>query len=39
VQHADTLPALLEHGDMIVNNVEGMAEQLHAIVVLLEQQA
>ncbi len=39
VQHADTLPALLEHGDMIVNDVEGMAEQLHTIVVLLEQQA
>lgn len=38
VQHADTLPALLEHGDIIVNDVEGMAEQLHTIVALLEQQ-
>lgn len=39
VQHADTLPALLEHGDIIVHDVECMAEQLQTIVTLLEQQA
>lgn len=39
VQHASTLPALLEHGDIIVNDVECMAEQLQTIVTLLEQKA
>ncbi|HLZ56539.1 MAG TPA: trehalose-phosphatase [Ktedonosporobacter sp.] len=34
---ADTLPALLEHGDILINGVEGMAEQLQMIVTLLEQ--
>lgn len=38
VQHTDTIPALLEHGDIIVNGVEEMAEQLHSIVTSLEQQ-
>ena len=36
VQHASTLPALLEHGDIIVNDVERMAELLQTIVTLLE---
>jgi trehalose 6-phosphate phosphatase len=36
VQHTYTLPAMLEHGDIIVNDVEGMAEQLRAIVLQLE---
>lgn len=32
VQHADTLPALLENGDMVVQGVEGMALLLREIV-------
>lgn len=39
VQHAHTLPALLEHGDALVNDVVGMAAQLHEIVEQLEKQA
>lgn len=38
VQHANTLPALLEHGDVLVNDVAGMAAQLHTIVERLERQ-
>ncbi len=38
VQHASTLPALLEHGDLIVHDVKYMAEQLQTIVTFLEQQ-
>jgi trehalose 6-phosphate phosphatase len=36
VQDADTLPALLEHGDVMVDGVRRMAEQLHTIVTLLK---
>jgi trehalose 6-phosphate phosphatase len=32
VQHADTMPALLEHADSTVKGVEGMAQQLQAMV-------
>ncbi len=32
VQHADTLPALFEDGDMIVHGVRGMVDLLHEIV-------
>jgi trehalose 6-phosphate phosphatase len=36
VQHADTLPELLQHADSIVQGVEGMAQQLKEIVDRLE---
>lgn len=39
VQHAHTLPDLLEHGDALVDDVAGMAAQLHEIVEQLEKQA
>ena len=32
VQHRDTLPALLEHADTLVQGVEGMMQQLKEIV-------
>jgi len=32
VQHADTLPELLAHADIVVQEVEGMVELLHKIV-------
>jgi trehalose 6-phosphate phosphatase len=32
VQHADTLAELLDHADIVVQEVEGMVELLHAIV-------
>lgn len=32
VQHSDTLPALLEHADTLVQGVEGMIQQLREIV-------
>jgi trehalose 6-phosphate phosphatase len=35
VQHADTLPELLEHADCVVQGVEGMAELLREMVVML----
>lgn len=35
VQHHDTLPELLEHADIVVQEVEGMAELLTKIVQLL----
>lgn len=35
VQHNDTLPALLEHGDIVTQGVEHMAELLQNIVTLL----
>lgn len=35
VQAADTLPELLEHADLVVQGVEGMARLLHSIVELL----
>ena len=35
VQHADTLPILLEHGDIIVQGVEGMVKLLHEMVYLM----
>jgi trehalose 6-phosphate phosphatase len=38
VRHSDTLPALLEHADYVVNEVEGMAQLLHEIVTQLEKQ-
>ncbi|QBD74865.1 trehalose-phosphatase [Ktedonosporobacter rubrisoli] len=37
VRHAGTLPAMLEHGDYVVDDVAGMAELLHSIVDRLEQ--
>ncbi|HZR44012.1 MAG TPA: trehalose-phosphatase [Ktedonobacteraceae bacterium] len=36
VQHADTLPALLEQADVVVQEVEGMIQLLGEIVQLLE---
>jgi trehalose 6-phosphate phosphatase len=36
VQHPDTLPAMLEHADIIVQEVDGMAQLLHEIVDSLE---
>ncbi|GCE11132.1 trehalose-phosphatase [Tengunoibacter tsumagoiensis] len=38
VQHQDTLPALLEHGDIIVQEVEGMVQLFERIVAGLHQQ-
>jgi trehalose 6-phosphate phosphatase len=38
VRHADTLPALLEHADLIVDGVPGMAHLLGEIVEILQQQ-
>jgi len=38
VQHANTLPALLAHGDILVNDVAGMAARLRVIVEYLEKQ-
>ena len=35
VQHSDTLPALLEHADLIVQGVDCMAELLRQIVASL----
>lgn len=35
VQHPDTLPALLEHADIVVQEVEGMVELLQEIVAKL----
>ena len=35
VQHADTLPALLEHADIVVQGVDGMVKKLQEIVTLL----
>ncbi len=35
VQHADTLPALLEHADIVVQEVEGMVALLRQMVELL----
>lgn len=32
VQHADTLPGILEHADIVVQGVEGMVKLLHEIV-------
>ena len=37
VQHADTLPALLEHGDIIVQEVDGMVRLLREIVQMLRE--
>jgi trehalose 6-phosphate phosphatase len=39
VQHANTPPALLEHGDVVVDDIAGMAAQLHEMVEILEKQA
>lgn len=36
VRHSDTLPALLEHADIVVDEVEGMAALLQEIVVYLQ---
>jgi soluble P-type ATPase len=35
VQHADTLPALLEHADIVVHEVEGMVKLLGEMVEFL----
>jgi trehalose 6-phosphate phosphatase len=32
VQHSDTLPELLEHGDIVVQGVEGMVDLLREMV-------
>ena len=37
VRHGDTLPALLEHGDIIVQEVDGMVKLLREIVQLLRE--
>jgi trehalose 6-phosphate phosphatase len=39
VQHHDTLPELLEQADIVVQEVDGMAELLRTIVELLSRQA
>ncbi|MEO7021939.1 MAG: trehalose-phosphatase [Ktedonobacteraceae bacterium] len=39
VQAADTLPELLEHTDLVVQGVEGMAQLLHEIVEQLQDRA
>lgn len=39
VRHANTPPALLEHGDVVVDDIAGMAAQLHEMVEILEKQA
>ena len=35
VQHADTLPAMLEHADIVVQEVEGMVRLLREMVDML----
>jgi len=35
VQHADTLPVLLEHADIVVQEVGGMVDLLREIVEML----
>jgi soluble P-type ATPase len=35
VQHPDTLPELLEHADVVVQEVEGMVEILRTMVQML----
>lgn len=37
VQHGDTLPALLEHGDIIVQEIRGMVDLLREMVGLLRE--
>ena len=39
VRHANTPPTLLEHGDVVVDDIAGMAAQLHEMVEILEKQA
>jgi trehalose 6-phosphate phosphatase len=39
VEHSDTLPALLEHADLIVQGVEGMVKLLRSLVAFLENES